>query len=221
MPADEARNLIYGYYAATSYADALIGKVVDELETLGLRNNTTILLWGDHGWKLGDYGAWCKHTNLEVDTHVPLILSVPGQATAGRRTDALVEFVDIFPTLAELCGLKVPTTCEGASMVPLVEDPTRPWKTAAFSQYPRGKAMGYSIRSGKWRYTEWIDRRSGSVVGRELYDHSAGPVANRNLSENPQLADTVGSLSKILERGQGWRKIREKITRTQPGEIER
>jgi iduronate 2-sulfatase len=211
MPAGEARNLIHGYYAATSYTDRLIGEVVNELKTLGLRDNTAIILWGDHGWKLGDFGAWCKHTNFELDTHVPLILSVPDQETAGRRTDALVEFVDIFPTLAELCGLEVPTTCEGTSMVPLVDDPTRPWKTAAFSQYPRGKAMGHSIRTGKWRYTEWMDRRSGKVVAQELYDHSAGPVATRNLSNQPELADTVNELSKMLDCGQGWRVIREKL----------
>jgi iduronate 2-sulfatase len=212
MPEEEAVNLIHGYYASVSYADALIGEVINELETLQLRDNTVIILWGDHGWKLGDYGAWCKHTNFELDTHVPLILALPDQETAGRRTDALVEFVDIFPTLAELCGLKIPTTCEGTSMVPLLADPARTWKNAAFSQYPRGKTMGYSIRSGKWRYTEWVDRRTGGVMGRELYGHSDGPVAIRNLAGKPEHAETVDELSKMLDRGQGWRSIRERLS---------
>jgi hypothetical protein len=97
-------------------------------------------------------------------------------------------------------------------MAPLVADPARPWKKAAFSQYPRGKAMGYSIRCGTWRYVEWIDRRTGSIVGRELYDHSANAVATRNVSDEPELADTVSELSKMLGGGQGWRAIRENLT---------
>jgi iduronate 2-sulfatase len=213
MPKDEAINLIHGYYACVSYMDALVGQVVGELERLGLRDDTVIILWGDHGWKLGDYGAWCKHTNFELDTHVPLILSVPGRLAVGRRTKAPVEFVDIFPTLAELCGLDVPDSCEGTSMVPLVEDPDRPWKEAAFSQYPRGKVMGYSLRSGNWRYTEWIDRRTGDVVGRELYDHSAGPAADRNLADEPEFADTVKKLSALLDGGQGWQVVRKRLSR--------
>jgi iduronate 2-sulfatase len=211
MPEEEAVNLIHGYYASVSYADALIGKVINELDRLELRDQTVIILWGDHGWKLGDYGAWCKHTNFELDTHVPLILAVPDQATAGQRTAALVEFVDIFPTLADACALKVPATCEGTSMMPLVADPARPWKKAALSQYPRGKTMGYSIRSGKWRYTEWIDRQSGRIVDRELYDQSTGPVAARNLVDEPELVDTVKRLSTTLDRGQGWRNVKEQL----------
>ncbi len=209
MPQDEALNLIHGYYASVSYADALIGRVVNELDALQQRDNTIIVLWGDHGWKLGDYGAWCKHTNFELDTHVPLILSVPDQVTAGQRTNALVELIDIFPTLAELCGLEIPTSCEGTSMVPLIADPTLPWKSAAFSQFPRGQIMGYSVRSARWRYTEWIDRRSDEIVGRELYDHATNPVASRNLADEPEFGDTVSALSNLLDRGQGWRAIHE------------
>jgi arylsulfatase A-like enzyme len=193
--------------------DALVGQVVAELERLKLRDDTIIILWGDHGWKLGDYGAWCKHTNFELDTWVPLIVSVPDQATAGRSSAALVEFVDIFPTLAGLCGLGIPRSCEGTSMVPLLESPERPWKQAAFSQYPRGKLMGYSIRSGSYRYTEWIDRRSGEVVERELYDHEQRPVAERNLAGDPGQAETVRRLSALLDRGKGWKAVRAKVSR--------
>ena len=118
--------------------DAQVGRVLDELDRLGLRDNTIIVLWGDHGWKLGEHDAWCKHSNVENDTSAPLLLSVPGMKTAGKHTDALVEFVDIYPTLAELCGLPLPQHLEGASFVPVLRRSVdRPWKTAAFSQYPR------------------------------------------------------------------------------------
>ncbi len=207
---DQARNLIHGYYASVSFVDAQVGMLLAELDKLGLRENTIVILWGDHGWKLGDYGCWCKHTNLEIDTRVPLIISLPNNEGTGQTTDALVEFVDIYPTLAELCGLKAVERNEGTSMVPLLENPDLPWKKAAFSQYPRGSdKMGYSIRSGKWRYTEWINRKTGKLESRELYDHSKGPIATRNLADFPEYKDEVERLSKILDKGQGWRVIKE------------
>ncbi|MHC4411890.1 MAG: sulfatase, partial [Planctomycetota bacterium] len=166
-----ARQLIHGYYACVAYIDALVGRLLDELDRLKLRDNTVIILWGDHGWKLGEHAGWCKHTNFELDTRVPMILSVPGMKTAGRRTWALTEYVDVYPTLCEVCGLSVPGHLEGRSMAPLLEDPARPWKKAAFSQYPRGKVMGYSMRTERFRYTEWKDRETGKVLARELYDH--------------------------------------------------
>jgi iduronate 2-sulfatase len=189
--------------------DAQVGRMVEELDRLGLRENTVVILWGDHGWKLGDYGAWCKHTNLELDTHVPMILSVPGQKTAGRATSALVEYVDIYPTLAEACGLPVPEQCEGLSMMPLVAEPGRKWKRAAFSQYPRGKkVMGYTVRTERWRYTEWLSGESGAVEARELYDHAGGDVATANVAELAEHAGLVRELSALLEKGQGWKKVR-------------
>ena len=129
----------------------------------GLRKNTIIILWGDHGWKLGEHDAWCKHSTVENDTNVPLLLSVPGMKNAGARTDALVEYVDIYPTLSELAGLPLPGHLEGTSFKPLLDDPKRPWKTAAFSQYPRRAAkgaalMGYSMRTDRYRFTVWVDR---------------------------------------------------------------
>jgi arylsulfatase A-like enzyme len=213
-PVDEAllRMLIHGYYACVSYLDAQVGKLLGELDRLGLRENTAVILWGDHGWKLGDYGAWCKHTNFELDTHVPMILSLPGQKSAGSGTGALVEYVDIYPTLADACGLQVPAQCEGKSMLPLVADPARKWKAAAFSQYPRGKeVMGYTMRTGQWRYTEWISRPNGDITARELYDHSAGDTASANLADLPERAQLVGELSAMLDKGRGWRKVRESI----------
>jgi iduronate 2-sulfatase len=118
-PVDDAtmRKLIHGYYACVSYMDAQVGRVLAELDRSGLRENTAVILWGDHGWKLGDYGAWCKHTNFELDTRVPMILSLPGQKNAGGATSALVEYVDVYPTLAEACRLPVPEHCEGMGMM--------------------------------------------------------------------------------------------------------
>ncbi|HUR59112.1 MAG TPA: sulfatase, partial [Opitutaceae bacterium] len=139
IPDDLARQLKHGYYAAISYMDAQVGKVLDELDRLGLREKTIVILWGDHGWKLGEHDAWCKHSNVENDTNVPLILSVPKMKNAGAHTKALVEFVDIYPTLSELAGLPLPNHLEGSSFKPLLDNPDRPWKAAAFSQYPRSQ----------------------------------------------------------------------------------
>ncbi len=198
-----ARKLIRGYYACVTYIDVQIGRLLDELDRLKLRENTVIILWGDHGWKLGEHSMWCKHTNFELDTHVPMILSVPGMKTAGRHTKALTEYVDIYPTLSELCGLSVPKHLEGISMVPLLNKPDRPWKKAAFSQYPRGKVMGYSMCTERFRYTQWQDRKTGKVMARELYDHKIDPQENVNAAAQPEYAKDVNRLSQMLKRG--WR----------------
>lgn len=200
---DLARQLIHGYYACITYIDAQIGMVLDELDRLGLRKNTAIILWGDHGWKLGEHAGWCKHTNFELDTHVPMILSLPGMQTAGRRTGALIEYVDIYPTLCEACRLPVPDHVEGLSVMPLVKDPSRRWKKAAFSQYPRGKVMGYSMKTERFRYTEWQERRTGKILARELYDHQNDPDENTNAAAEPKYKKDVTRLSKMLKAG--WR----------------
>lgn len=194
---DEAltRKLIHGYYASVSYTDAQVGRVVAELERLGLRDNTIIVIWGDHGWKLGEYADWCKHTNFEYDTHAPLLLSAPGQPR-GIRRDNPVEFIDIYPTLCALAGLETPTHCEGSSVTPLLGDASAKWKDIAVSQYPRGKdIMGYTLRHRDWRYTEWVQGKELKTIARELYDHSAGPHARENLAEAPQHAQRVQELS--------------------------
>ena len=203
---DLARRLKHGYYAAVSYMDAQMGRVLDELDRLGLRNNTIIILWGDHGWKLGEHDAWCKHSNVENDTWAPLILSVPGMKTAGKHTDALVEFVDVYPTLAELAGLPLPGHLEGASFCPVLDDPNRPWKTAAFSQYPRGvrgqPLMGYTMRTDRYRFTAWIGRRDHSKVDAiELYDHQTDPQENVNIANQPENAALVKDLTAKLNAG--------------------
>jgi arylsulfatase A-like enzyme len=201
---EQARELIRGYYAATSYMDAQVGRLLAELDKLGLRDNTIIILWGDHGWHLGEQGLWCKHTNFENATRAALMISIPGSEKRGVKTDALVEFVDIYPTLCELAGLELPQGLEGTSFVPLIKDPARAWKTAAFSQYPRkgGEVMGYTMRTDRYRYTEW-QSKSGERIAAELYDHQTDPAETRNVAGAPEQASTVTELSAKLKAG--WR----------------
>ncbi len=206
LPDEMALDLIHGYYAATSYVDAQIGRILAELDRLGLREKTVIVLWGDHGWQLGEHGLWCKHTNFEVACRSPLIFSAPGQKRPGAKTDALAEFVDIYPTLCELCALPVPEGLEGTSLVPVMQEPDRPWKKAAFSQYPRSRVMGYSMRTDRYRYTEWLPRAGGPPVARELYDHQTDPAENVNLAERPEHAGLVAELSRQLRAG--WKAAR-------------
>lgn len=203
---DQARTLIHGYYACVSYIDAQVGRLTAELDRLGLRDSTVIILWGDHGWKLGEYSAWCKHTNFELDTRAPVVVSSPSQKAGGKATDALVEFVDVYPTLCELCGLTVPAHCEGASMAPLLDEPARKWKQAVFSQYPRGRIMGYTMRTDRWRYTEWRQRKDAAVTARELYDHKTDTGENVNLAGGPEHAETVKRLAAMLDAG--WKAAR-------------
>lgn len=208
IPDDLARQLKHGYYAAISYTDAQVGKLLDELDHLGLRQNTIVILWGDHGWKLGEHDAWCKHTNCENDTNAPLLLSVPGMKQRGVHTDALVEFVDVYPTLAELAGLPPPAHLEGKSFAPLLDDPNRPWKQAVFSQYPRNTAgralMGYSMRTFRYRFTVWVERADHDKIDAiELYDHQADPQENTNIAQVPANAVLVERL--MAQWRAGWR----------------
>ena len=219
VPDDQARQLIHGYSACVSYVDAQLGRVIAELERLKLRENTVIIMWGDHGWKLGEHASWCKHTNFEVDARAPMIISAPGVKGNGKHTSALAEFVDMYPTLCELCDLEIPEHLEGLSLVPVMQDPDRSWKEAAFSQYPRGKVMGYTMRTDRYRYTEWIDRQyiltdqglsqAREVKARELYDHQGDPQENVNVINLPGYAEDVKKLEATME--QGWAGVRDKL----------
>jgi arylsulfatase A-like enzyme len=203
MPDAQALELIRAYYAAASYMDAQVGRLLAELDALKLRDDTIVILWGDHGWHLGEQGMWCKHTNFENAARAPLIVSQPAQKTAGQKTDALVEFVDIYPTLVELAGLMPADGLEGTSLAPLIAEPSNAWKSAAFSQYPRqGGVMGYSMRTDRYRYTEWQDKE-GKVLARELYDHQADPAETRNVAEGADQTTVIAELSKKLK--DGWR----------------
>lgn len=213
IPDNLARQLKHGYYASISYSDAQIGKLLDELDRLKLVDNTIVILWGDHGWKLGEHDAWCKHTNTEDDTRAPLLLSVPGMKRSGTRTDALVEFVDIYPTLSELAGLPLPDHLEGTSFKALLDDPQRPWKSAVFSQYPRAAGgknlMGYSMRTERYRFTLWVNRKDPSeVVGTELYDHQSDPGENQNIASKPENVELVNQLTTQLRAG--WKAAKPK-----------
>ncbi len=205
---DEAktRELIHGYYACVSYTDAQVGKLLAELDRLDLRKDTVVIIWGDHGWKLGEYSQWCKHTNFELDTHVPMIISDP-DLPQGVKTNALTEFVDIYPTLADLCGLPIAEDLEGTSLVPLFRDPKRSWKKAAFSQYPRPKnIMGYSMRTDQYRYTEWIDQKTNEVKERELYDLKNDPVCKESIVYKPEYKNLIADLHEMLSAG--WKKAK-------------
>ena len=181
------RELKHGYYASVSLIDAQVGRLLDELETLGLAEDTIVVLWGDHGWKLGEHNSWCKQTNYEVDTRSPLIIRAPGVAKFGKSTRSLVEFVDIYPTLCELAGAPLAPHAEGVSLVPVLKKPKRSVKDVAISQFPRrdGKTqlMGYSMRTDGHRYVEWIDRKTRDPVAFELYDHKTDPGETKNLAD--------------------------------------
>lgn len=202
----QARLLKHGYYASVSFMDAQVGRVLDALERTGLRDSTVVVFLGDNGFKLGEHGSWAKYTNYEVDTRVPLIISAPGRGLQGATTDALVELVDIYPTVCEMAGIDVPASREGTSLVPLLGEPRRPWKTAAFSQFPRGwffRFMGRAMRTDRYRYIEWRDQLDGALAAVELYDHENDPLEDENIAGQPGNEGLVKRLSEQLARG--WR----------------
>jgi arylsulfatase A-like enzyme len=205
IPENIQREAIHGYYASVSYTDAQIGKVLSELQRLGLRDKTIVILWGDHGYQLGEHGTWNKRTNWELAARVPLIISVPGQAHAGEQTNALVELLDMYPTLAELCGLKPPTGLEGRSFVPLLKDPDQPWKDAAFTIIHKpipelGDGFGRAIRTDRYRFVEWSGPNSDKRIY-ELYDEQADPQENVNIANRPENAALVAELVGQLHGG--------------------
>ncbi len=210
---DMARKLIHGYYACVSFVDAQVGRLLDELEALGIADNTIVVLWGDHGFKIGEFGAWCKHTNFELDTRVPLIVSAPQAKAKGGRTKALVELLDIYPTLCELAGIAAPPELEGRSFAPLLDEPDQAWKPAAFSQYPRRhdgkKLMGYSLRSPRYRYTEWRDAEERELVERELYDLQNDELETENIAKLPGSQDVIERLQALMAQTVGPVRMRE------------
>ncbi len=206
IPADFSQTLRHGYYACISYTDAQVGRLLDALDQEGLAQNTIIVLWGDHGWQLGDHGLWHKHTNFELATRAPLLISVPGLNTAGKTCNAPVEFVDVYPTLADVCGLAIPGDLHGSSLKPLLENPaTIPTKKVAISQYPRpagqtkqGALMGYSVRDDRWRLTVWRNRKTGEVAATELYDEQDDPSETINLATKSEHKPVIDRLSAYL-----------------------
>lgn len=203
-PLSEAlkRELIHGYYAATSYMDAQLGRVLETLESTGLAQNTIVVLWGDHGWHLGDHGMWCKHTNYEQATRIPVIISLPEMQSA-RRTQAFLETVDLYPTIAELAGMKAPEGLDGRSQAAVVKDPAKSVREHITHVYPRGGGLlGRSTRTGQYRMVEWKKPgEPGEKAIFELYDYKADPLETKNLAaEKPEvLAELKLLLARQLE----------------------
>jgi arylsulfatase A-like enzyme len=206
----QARLLRHGYLASVSYIDAQVGRLLTALDRARLAENTVVVLWGDNGWKLGDHNAWCKMTNFEVDTRVPLIIRAPG--VKGALCHRLVELVDIYPTVCELAGVRPEPHLEGHSLLPLLKNPTRPWKSAVFSQFLRSgvwvsadgvEYMGYCIRTAAHRYVEWVDWKSKAVVAHELYDLERDPQENTNIFHQPGTQTITAQLERQLRSG--WR----------------
>jgi iduronate 2-sulfatase len=193
---DERREYIRSYYAAVSFMDAQVGKVLDALDRLKLWDNTVVLFFGDHGFHLGEHGWWNKSTVFELSARAPLIVWSPRMKAGGKSSPRLVEFVDIYPTIVELCALKPPSGLEGRSFVPLLDDPRRAWKEAAFTQVQRGQVAGYSLRTERWRYTEW----DAGAKGIELYDHESDPGEWHNLAGNVRHDPTIKELSAVLRK---------------------
>jgi len=213
MTAEQQRTVIQAYYASVSFMDAQFGIVLAELERLGLADNTIVVFISDHGYHLGEHGEWQKMTVFEESARVPLIIAAPGMKAKGKSTTRLAELVDIYPTLAELCGLSPPKGLEGTSLHPLLDDPLLPWKKGAFTQVnhrvgggrdnapgktaPAKQAMGRSVRTERYRYTEWGEGKHGV----ELYDHQTDPNELRNLASDPKSAPILAHLKSLLRSG--------------------
>ncbi len=210
IPIDKQLELIHGYHACVSFVDAQVGKVLDELQRLNLRDSTIVVLWGDHGWHLGDHAMWAKHTNFEQATRAPLIISVPGMPGA-QKSRALVEFVDMFPTLCDLTGLPVPDNLAGVSLRPVLQDTLATVKPFAISQFHRVapgniKVEGYALRNRRYRYVEWLkDYKFGhvyadsNIVARELYDYQTDPLETVSLADSSAYREIAEQLHAQLK----------------------
>ena len=226
LPENTVLEMRRAYYCSVTWMDFQVGRVLDELERLGLADDTIISFLGDHGWQLGEHNEWSKHTNFEITTHAPLMIRVPGKTDSGIVSESLVEFVDLFPTLVEAAGLPDLSVCpkdsqtihicrEGSSFTHLFHYPNLATKHAAFSQFPRTwqgqSAMGYSIRTEHFRYTEWVKFQMtpnyrpdwNTLYGVELYDHSNDPDENNNVAYVVSYKQIRGTLSEWLHSG--WR----------------
>ena len=196
LPEDLAKELIHGYYSCVSYVDAQIGLVLDELKRLELDDDTIVILWGDHGWNLGDHKLWCKHITFETALRTPLMIKVPGK-TNGEKTDAMTEFIDIYPSLAELAGIEVPNSVEGKSFVPILngETPKKDWAVSKFKD-------AVTLIKGDLFYTEWTDGK-GIAYERMLFDHKTDSLELNNLAEKSEYQEKVKELALKLRKEWG------------------
>ena len=195
---DQARECKQAYYATISFVDAQIGRVLDALDRLNLTEKTIVVFWSDHGYLLGEHGLWMKQSCFEESARVPMIISVPGQKMAGRASPRTVELLDLYPTIVDLAGFKPSAKLHGASLRPLIESPEAPWNRPAFTQVQRGQFPGHSVRTERWRYTEW----DGGERGTELYDHKTDPKELNNLASDPRLSSVVAEIKELVK--QNW-----------------
>jgi len=191
---DKARERVAAYYASVTFLDSQLGRLLDELDRLDMARDTIIVLVADHGWHLGQKGMWAKMTLFENSANVPLLIADPRKNTGGSRTRATVESIDIYPTLVELCGLPMPTHLEGQSLVRLLNDPRASWDRPARTVMLRNGSLARSVRTARWRFTEWDGGRRGT----ELYDHEHDPYERQNLAGKPKYADTLVELKRAL-----------------------
>ena len=196
ITSDQAMECKLAYFAAISFVDAQIGRLLDALDSLGLRDNTIIVFWSDHGYHLGEHGLWFKQSCFEESAKSPLIISAPGLKTSGKVCKRPVELVDIYPTLSELTGLKPPSDLDGYSLTPLLQNPVSDWDHPAYTQVQRGNTPGHSVRTEMWRYTEWGFGKSGI----ELYNEETDPQELNNLAANPKYAGIVDEMKALLKK---------------------
>jgi iduronate 2-sulfatase len=196
VTAAQARESLQAYWAAIEFMDAQVGRLLDTLDRLKLADHTIIVLWGDNGYHVGDHGLWKKQSLFEYSARVPLIIAAPNQKTKGQASARTVELLDIYPTLAELCGLKPTHKLAGQSLKPLLNNPKAKWDKPAFTQVWRGRFAGHSVRTERYRYTEWDDGKAGA----ELYDYETDPKEEHNLANDPSHAKTVATLKALVRK---------------------
>lgn len=204
----QSRESLQAYHATISFVDAQVGRLLDSLEKLGLAEKTIIVYWSDHGYHVGEHGLWAKQSLFEGSARVPLIIAAPGQKAKGVASPRTVELLDLYPTLADLAGLKAPENLEGASLRPLLDMPDSEWNRPAFTQVWRGNFSGHSVRTERYRYTEWDDGKKGV----ELYDYQTDPEELQNLALDPQHAKTLDELESFIRKNweheykpKGWK----------------
>lgn len=207
---EQIAEMRHGYFANISFMDAQLGKVLDAIDRSGVADRTTVVFIADHGYHVGEHTLWGKTSNFELDARVPLFISTADRRNAGRKSKSPVELIDVFPTLVDLCGLPGPPGLEGTSLVPVLDDPSKPVKAAAFTQHPRPAyydrepskqpaAMGCSVRTSRVRYTEWRDWKTGETLARELYDNAQEPAEIRNAVDDAAFADARTEAERLLE----------------------